>query len=154
MTSWSSREELVHQTVTLYRQGLSRRAIARALGISRNTVRKILTQHARRREQGHKALEPKPTHTPRPTKLDAYHGQIAELLSTYPEITAQRVFEELRGAGCAGSYTQVKVYVRRVRPRPKVKPSLPTPTYGPGKMAESDWSPYTCLLYTSDAADE
>ena len=143
MTSWSSREELVHQTVTLYRQRLSRRAIARALGISRNTVRKILTQHARRREQGHAALEPKPTHTPRPTKLDAYHGQIAELLSRYPEITAQRVFEELRGAGCAGSYTQVKVYVRRVRPRPKVKPSLPTPTYGPGKMAESDWSPYT-----------
>jgi transposase len=106
-------------------------------------VRKILTQHACRREEGHKALEPKPERTPRQTKLDAHHKKVAELLSEYPDITAQRVFEELRSAGYEGSYTQVKVYVRKVRPKPKVKPSLPTPTYGPGKMAESDWSPYT-----------
>jgi len=33
--------------------------------------------------------------------------------------------------------------VRKVRPRPSVTPSLATPVYGPGKMAESDWSPHT-----------
>jgi len=105
-------------------------------------VRKILTQHALRREQGHQALASKPKRAPRRTKLDSYQGKIAELLSEYPEITAQRVFEELRVTGYAGGYTQVRLYVRKVRPKPKQKPSRPTPVYGPGKMAESDWSPY------------
>ena len=42
MSTWSSREELAHQVVVLARQRMSRRAIARALGVSRNTVKKIL----------------------------------------------------------------------------------------------------------------
>jgi hypothetical protein len=33
--------------------------------------------------------------------------------------------------------------MRKVRPAPKPTPSLTTPEYGPGEMAESDWSPYT-----------
>jgi transposase-like protein len=32
---WRTREELVHEIVTLARAGTSRRAIARALGVSR-----------------------------------------------------------------------------------------------------------------------
>jgi len=129
--------------VTLLRDGLSRRAIARALGISRNTVRKILVRHAKRREQGQPALSPTPTRAARTTKLDSHQAKIAQLLSEYPDITAQRVFEELGEAGYDGGYTQVREYVRKVRPRPHITPSAQTPTYGPGKMAESDWSPYT-----------
>jgi transposase-like protein len=36
---WSSREELVLQVTTLARQGMAVRAIARAMGVARNTVR-------------------------------------------------------------------------------------------------------------------
>ena len=51
MTSWHSREELVHQIVTLARDGLSRRAITRATGVSRNTVRAVLAAHQRGRTE-------------------------------------------------------------------------------------------------------
>ena len=40
-----NRQELVHKVVTLSAEGLTRRAIARALSVSRNTVRKILAEH-------------------------------------------------------------------------------------------------------------
>jgi predicted transcriptional regulator len=47
MTSaWRTREELAHQVALLAKQGASRRAIARALGVSRNTVRTLLAAHA------------------------------------------------------------------------------------------------------------
>ncbi len=36
---WNTREELGHQIAVLAAQGLSRRAISRALGASRNTIR-------------------------------------------------------------------------------------------------------------------
>ncbi len=138
---------LTNQVVTLERQGMSRRAIARALDISRNTVRKLLEAHARSREVAHSALPPAPSGAPRPPgKADAYADQMAGLVARYPDITAQRIFEELRQLGYEGGYTAIKVRVRKVRPKPAPEPSLPTPVTGPGKMAESDWSPYTVEL--------
>jgi transposase len=66
------------------------------------------------------------------------------LLAKYKDITAQRVFEKLRESGYDGGHTAIKEVVRklRLRPKPKPIPSLQTPDWGPGKMAESDWSPY------------
>lgn len=128
------------QVLQLHREGTSARAIARALGISRNTVRRLVAGHARRRDEGVDALPPLPP--PRPSKLDAHADALAELLRQFPDITAQRVFEELRARGYDGGYTMVRERVFRERPRPPVI-SLPTPEYGPGEMAESDWSSYT-----------
>ena len=59
--TWRSREELVHQVALLAKQGESRRAIARALGVSRNTVRTLLAAHAQDREAAHVVLAPRPT---------------------------------------------------------------------------------------------
>jgi transposase len=143
VSDWSTREELVHQVVTLHAQGLRRRAIARALSVSRNTVRKILLEHQAARQTGHTALPRQPARTPRQKKIDAFVAQVAELLSRFPDITAQRVLEELREAGFTGGYSAVKAYVSSARPRPKLTPSLATPVHGPGEMAESDWSPHT-----------
>lgn len=142
LSAWSTREELVHQVVTLNAQGLRRRAIARALSISRNTVRKILLQHEAARQTPHRALPQPPKRVPRNKKIDAFASQVTDLLARFPKITAQRVFEELKNAEFDGGYTGVKTYVRRVRPRPSVTPSLATPVYPPGEMAESDWSPH------------
>jgi transposase len=139
---WKTRIELEHQVVSLSGQGLGRRAIARAVGVSRNTVRKILEAHGHARREQQAALAPPPQRLPRPQKIDDFRGKVTELLGRYPEITAQRVFEELRAAGYGGGYTQVKQHVRKVRPPPHPEPSLPTHSYGPGEMAESDWSPY------------
>ena len=49
MSTSRSPEELLHQVVLLEREGMRRRAIARALGISRNTVRKLLLLHLNHR---------------------------------------------------------------------------------------------------------
>ena len=143
MPPWTTRPELEHQVVTLSRQKLSRRAIARALDVSRNTVSKILKAHGQARRQEQTALPATPARTPRKKMIDDFSNQVADLLSRYPEITAQRVFEELRSSGYEGGYTQVKKQVRRVRKKAPPPPSLVTPIFGPGEMAESDWSPYT-----------
>jgi len=143
MPTWRNREELVQQSVELRSRGMKNRAIARALGVSRNTVRKILRLHQDARAQLHSALVSPPTRAPRESKLDPFAQKVRGLLDEYDDITAQRVFEELRAAGFDGGYTVVKDAVRKLRPAKKPEPSLETPHYGPGKMAESDWSPYT-----------
>lgn len=144
MKVWSNREQLVAQVVNLACDGSSRRAIARTLGVSRNTVRKILTAHHRNRnEEGPDALRTTPPRAPRATKLDEHKDRIRELLDRYPDITAQRVFEEVSADGYGGGYTAIKKHVRQVRPKENPKPSLVTPGHGPGEMAENDWSPYT-----------
>jgi transposase len=141
-TRWRTREELVHLVVTLAKQGTTRRAIARAVGVSRNTVRAVLEAHEAGRDAEHIALETRPSRAPRPTKLDLHKARIGELTGRYPDITAQRVYEILRDEGVDASYSGVKRYVRVLRPPPRPTPSLTTPDYGPGEMSESDWSPY------------
>jgi transposase len=145
---WRSRAELVHHIVTLARDGLSRRAITRALGISRNTVKSVLAAHTTQRDTEHSAVEAPKGRAPRSKKVDGFEDRIGELMQRYPDIRAQRVFEILRDEGFTGGYTAIKRYVRKVRPSPKPAPSLATPSYGPGEMAESDWSPYT-ITFTS-----
>jgi transposase len=133
--------KLCADVVRLDKEGMKWRAIARALKISRNTVRDIITEHRRSREQPHSAL-PARRCTARASKLDPLRPRVDELLRTYPDITAQRVFEILREQDSySGGYTIVKVLMRKLRPKP-VKPSLETPPRVPGEMAECDWSPY------------
>lgn len=152
--TWRTREELLHQVVILAGQGVSRRAIMRSVGISRNTVRKLLKEHARSRVESHSALPAAaPPRAPRASPIDAFEPRIVALLAQYEDITAQRVFEILREEGFGGGYTAVKKRVRRLRPPPRPKPSLTTPTYEPGKMAENDWSPWE-VTYTNGTKEK
>lgn len=149
---WRTREELVHLVVALAKQGTPRRAIARAAGVSRNTVRAVLEAHEAGRDAEHIALAARPSRAPRPTKLDPYKARVRELTGRYPDITAQRVYEVLRDEGAEASYSGVKRYVRMMRPPPKPTPSLATPVYEPGEMSESDWSPYEVRFTTGKTA--
>lgn len=142
ITQWHTREELEHQVVALSKQGVPARAIARALGVSRNTVRALREAHEASRETAPIAIPPRPTRAPRPTKLDAWKPRVAELMSRFTDITARRVFEILKDEGFDGGYTRVKKHVRAVRPPARPTPSMPTPDYALGEMSESDWSPY------------
>lgn len=142
----SNRPDVVHDVVRLWSEGVSVRAIARALGIARKTVKKMLACHEKERREGHLALRPPPLRVPRPSLLDPYRSEVDRLLATFSDITSQRVFEELRGEGFAGSYTVVKDLVRKIRPQNKPEPSRKAPVFGPGEMAECDFSPITVEL--------
>jgi transposase len=133
-------ERLIHDVVQLDRDGMKWRAIARALRISRNTVRQIVHEHGRTRQSPHSALPTRRSHR-RPSKLDPFRPQIDELFRLYPDITAQRVFEILREKDFDGGYTVVKDLVRRIRPPKAPNPSLETAPREPADMAECDWSP-------------
>jgi len=45
MPTWRNREELIQQAVELRSRGMKNHAIARVLGVSRNTVKKVLSGH-------------------------------------------------------------------------------------------------------------
>ncbi len=135
-------ERLVHDVVRLAKEGMTRRAIGRALRISRNTVRSILGAHDEGREQPHSALPARRSVT-RPSKLDRFRPRVEGLFKLYPDITAQRVFEILRDEGYDGGQSIVKDLVRKVRPKKAPKASLETAPREPGEIAECDWSPYS-----------
>ena len=134
-------ERTIHDIVKLNSDGIKWRAIARSLGVSRNTVRRVVKEHGDIRQNEHSALSTRhPVH--RPSKLDPFWPQISDLLRTYPDITAQRIFEILLEKGYDGGYTVVKDLVRRIRPKQAPTPSLETQPREPGEMAECDWSHY------------
>jgi transposase len=87
--AWRTREELALQVALLAKQGEPRRAIARALGVSRNTVRSLLAVHAEDRATAHVAIPPRPTRAPRAAKIDAWRPRVAELMARFADITAQ-----------------------------------------------------------------
>jgi len=143
-------EKLVHDIVQLHSEGMKWRAIARALKVSRNTVRRVVQEHSQAREQPHSAL-PARRSIERPSKLNAFRPWIEELVKTYPDITTQRVLERLRQEKqYQGGYTVLRLLVRRLRPKKPPEPSLQTPPREPGKMAECDWSEYP-LTFTHAA---
>jgi transposase len=104
-------------------QGASKSALARQLGASRDTIHRWSRAGDLDRD-----LDTTPgRYGPRrrvPTKLDAYKAIIETRLAAYPELSAVRLLAEIRAAGFAGSYTQLKESVRQVRPTPPAEPVI------------------------------
>jgi len=96
-------------------QGWSKSALAGKLGIGRRTVHRWIESGQLERDIDEEAVRYKS----RPAverKIDAYGPIIEARLQAYPLLSAVRLHEEIKAAGYAGSYTQVKEYVRQVRP--------------------------------------
>ena len=121
-------------------QGMSKAAIARHLGISRRTVYNWIEAGELDRDADSRAVRygPRPR---RPSKLDPYKGIIDARLAAYPKLSAVRLFNEVRAAGYPGSYSQVKRYVRRVRPKEPLEPvrRFETP---PGHQGQVDFADF------------
>jgi transposase len=79
---------------------------------------------------------------PRPpvaTKLDRYKPIIEVRLAAYPELSAVRLLDEIRAAGCCGGYTQLKAFVRHVRPTVPPEPVIRFETPA-GRRAQVDFA--------------
>ncbi len=136
-----NREELEHLVITMHSEGWSIRALTRYFKISRNTVRRILRKHKSKRDHGHNILE-KNKRVPKVSKLDPYDTTILALIKKFPDITGQRLFEELKDVGYDGKITILRERLQKLRPKPKHAPIIRFET-DPGVQGQMDWSPYT-----------
>ena len=76
-------------------QGMSKAAIARQVGVSRRTVYRWIESGQLDRELDDEAVRYGPRR-PRPSKLDPYKGIVRARLAEYPELSAVRLFQEIR----------------------------------------------------------
>jgi transposase len=132
MYDWEARVLLRHYLD----QGLTLTAIAERVGCDRRTIRRWVAAGAVDRDPTAVTYGPR---SPLPTKLDPYKPLIRERLTTYPELTAVRLLDEVRAAGYPGSLTQLKVFVRQIRPRPAPEPLVRFET-PPGHQGQVDWA--------------
>ena len=115
----------------LKKQGLSNTAIARQLGISRRTV-------TRRLQQG---LEV-PAYGPRPQKprlVEAFEGYLRDRVTAWPDLSAKRLFREIKEQGYRGGYSAVTACLREVRP-PSVQLYERRYETPPGQQAQVDFA--------------
>jgi transposase len=119
-------------------QGTTKRVLARRLGVSRDTIHRWIRSGDLDRD-----LDGEPVrYSPRPlgpTKLDAYKPIIEARLGAYPQLSAVRLLDEIRAAGYAGGYTQLKAFVQRVRPTPAPEPIIRFETPA-GRQAQVDFA--------------
>jgi transposase len=128
----ATRNEIVRR----WRAGASMRSIARTLRLSRNTVRRALDD-----VEAARAGKTSAAAGARPSLLDPYEATIVELLGRYPDLTAARVFQELRARGFSGGYTIARQRVAQLRPRPTQAPVVRFET-APGAQAQVDYATY------------
>jgi transposase len=117
-------------------EGLSIRAIAKRLQLSRKTVRKLLARGPERKP---------PSSEPRASLLDSYDAEIRRLLAETPELTAPGILERLRPLGYTGGITILRDRVRQVRPRPPREAFL-TLDFKPGAAVQVDWADFGFAL--------
>jgi transposase len=120
--------------LALQQAGHSKRAISRALGISRNAARKVLASNAIRVA----ALD-------RTEKAEPYHDEIMELVSSCKG-NLVRVHEELEAQGAQLSYPALTAYCRRHGIGQK--PAEPAGRYDhePGQEMQHDTSPHVAHI--------
>ena len=117
MIGWERRVLLRHYL----EQGMTKTELAERFGISRQTIYRWIRSGELDRDLSAAGVHYS-ARAPVATKLDRYRDILVSRLGEYPDLTAVRLFEEIKAAGYAGGYTQVKEYVRKVRPRAPEEP--------------------------------
>ena len=134
MYGWDTLVLLQH----LLDESLSKTAIAQRLGVSRRVIYHWIATGQLTRDVD---APPPRRAVPRATKLDPYKPIIGDRLTTYPELSAVRLFAEVRAAGYPGGITQLRDYVALVRPRPEPEPVIRFET-APGHQAQVDFAEF------------
>lgn len=113
----------------LRNMGLTKKAVARRLGLDRKTVAKYWDGPAE---------DPEKTRYRQRSKLtDPYLEYITERLKKLPELTAERIYREIKKLGYTGSKRTVRRCVATLRPE-GFREFKPIETL-PGEQAQVDW---------------
>jgi transposase len=134
---WEIRVLLTHYL----EQGLSKAGIARQLGITRRTIARWIAEGQLERDIDTGQVR-QPVRQKRPAKLEPFKPIIAARLESYPELSAVRLFDEVRAAGYTGGLTQLKLHVMQVRPKAAPEPLVRFETE-PGHQAQVDFAEFT-----------
>lgn len=127
--------EIRMEIKVLHKRGMSIRAIARELGISRNTVRSHL-----------KAKSEKPQYSSRPASsslLDEYRDYISKRISdAHPyKIPATVIAREIMDLGYRGGLTILREFIRSQSLPAQAEPVVRFETE-PGRQMQVDWQPF------------
>lgn len=110
-------------------EGMAIRAIARRMGISKNTVKKALASHAPPRYQ----------REPRGSAVDEFEPAIRALLAEFPDMPSTVIMERV---GWQRGRTVFFERVQRLRPLFKPVDPVSRTEYQPGELAQCDlWFP-------------
>ena len=125
------RQEVWMDVKLMHRQGHSLRQIARVTGLSRVTVRRILSSPTP------KGYGPR---APRPGKLDEFVPRLEALVAERPRATASWLHRTLRSEGFGGGYERVKLWARERRreERARARACVRFET-APGIESQFDW---------------
>jgi transposase len=112
--------------------GRSIKELARATGLSRNTIRRAL------RSDGPPSYE----RAPKPGVLEVFKPEICRLLKQDPKLSGVRVRELLEPLGCTAGKTVVDDYLREVRPMFAPARTFQRTVYRPAEICQFDvWQP-------------
>jgi transposase len=112
-------------------QGKSMYAIARTLGLARNTVRKYL--------RGGGAPQPRP---PRPSKLDPFKDQIRQWVRDDHLLNCETMFTRLQALGYTGQVSILKDFVQPLRPPQAGQRPVRRYETKPGIQLQFDWGEF------------
>ena len=112
-----------------HREGVSQAAIASRLGMSRNTVARLLS------------LKEPPRYERRSSgsKLDPFKDAIVAMLREDPKVPATVVCQQLRRDGFDGEITILKDWLRQVRPQFVAAAGFQRTSYRHGEICQVDW---------------
>lgn len=113
--------------------GISRRQIAKQLGINRKTVTAVI-------ERG-QVLTKVRHRNPRRSILAPYYERIERLLKEAPARSAVNILHHLRAAGYQGGVTILKDYLATARPSAQKEAFLDL-DFAPGEAAQVDWGEF------------
>ncbi len=125
---------LLHQLID--EAGGDRAEAARRAGVGRTTMYRWIK--AGLLDQPLEAIQAR--YTPRPPevgKLEPYKPTIETRLGEFPRLSAVRLFAECQAAGYTGGLTQLRVFVRSLRPPPEPVVRFETE---PGQQAQVDFA--------------
>ena len=120
---WAEVHRLFH------REGWTKTKIADELGMSRNTVTRLLGL----------SEPPRYERAASGSKLDPHKGSIVRMLDVDPKVPATVIIEHLRRDGYAGGITILKDYLVQVRPLFVQARSYQRTSYLPGEVGHTDW---------------